>query len=107
MVAITRAIISQRTGSFDATTYRDRYQEALRELIKAKMKGLTEDGLSANQEPESVAVPRPPGLANNYRPTVLPDPDNPVSNSYLIVIVLTAHIGYLTINFVAHSTSTV
>src|SRR5436309_7434702 len=29
----------QRSGSFDATTYRDRYQEALRELIEAKMKG--------------------------------------------------------------------
>ena len=27
MVAIARAIIAQRTGSFDPTTYRDRYQE--------------------------------------------------------------------------------
>jgi hypothetical protein len=41
MVAIARAIIGQRTGSFDPTTYRDRYEEALRELIEAKMKGLT------------------------------------------------------------------
>ena len=41
MVAIARAIIGQRTGSFDPTTYRNRYQEALRELIEAKMKGLT------------------------------------------------------------------
>ena len=41
MVAIARAIIGQRTGSFDPATYRDRYQEALRELIEAKMKGLT------------------------------------------------------------------
>ena len=41
MVAIARAIIAQRTGSFDPTAYRDRYQEALRELIEAKMKGLT------------------------------------------------------------------
>ena len=40
MVAIARAIIAQRTGSIDPTTYRDRYQEALRELIEAKMKGL-------------------------------------------------------------------
>jgi hypothetical protein len=39
MVAIAKAIIAQRTGSFDPTTYRDRYQEALRELIEAKMKG--------------------------------------------------------------------
>jgi DNA end-binding protein Ku len=41
MVAVAKAIITQRTGGFDKTTYRDRYQEALRELIEAKMKGLT------------------------------------------------------------------
>ena len=52
MVAIARAIIGQRTGSFDATTYRDRYQEALRELIEAKMKGLT-------VKPREMAVPPP------------------------------------------------
>jgi DNA end-binding protein Ku len=40
MVAIARAIIAQRTDKFDPSTYRDRYQEALRELIAAKMKGL-------------------------------------------------------------------
>ena len=40
MVAIAGAIIKQRTGKFDPSTYRDRYQEALRELIEAKMKGL-------------------------------------------------------------------
>ncbi|HKD30934.1 MAG TPA: Ku protein [Xanthobacteraceae bacterium] len=41
MVAIAKVIIAPRTGSFDPMTYRDRYQEALRELIEAKMKGLT------------------------------------------------------------------
>ena len=41
MVAIAGAIISQRTGNFDPSTYRDRYQEALQQLIEAKMKGLT------------------------------------------------------------------
>src|SRR5262249_44331661 len=41
MVAIAKAIIAQRTAAFDPTTYRDRYQEALRELIEAKMRGLT------------------------------------------------------------------
>ena len=40
MVAIARAIIRQRMGTFDPSTYRDRYQEALRELIEAKLKGL-------------------------------------------------------------------
>lgn len=40
MLAIARAIIDQRTGKFDPSEFRDRYQEALRELIDAKMKGL-------------------------------------------------------------------
>jgi len=41
MVAIAVAIIRQRTGNFDPSTYRDRYREALQQLIEAKMKGLT------------------------------------------------------------------
>ena len=52
MVTIARAIIGQRTGSFDPATYRDRYQEALRELIEAKMKGLT-------VKPREMAAPPP------------------------------------------------
>ena len=39
MVAIAGAIIRQRTGNFDPSTYRDRYQEALQQLIEARMKG--------------------------------------------------------------------
>jgi DNA end-binding protein Ku len=50
MVAIAGAIIKQRTGKFDPSTYRDRYQEALRELIEAKMQG---------RAVEPRAVPRP------------------------------------------------
>jgi DNA end-binding protein Ku len=41
MVAIAAAIIRQRTGNFDPNTSRDRYQEALQQLIEAKLKGLT------------------------------------------------------------------
>jgi DNA end-binding protein Ku len=41
MVAIAGAIMTQRTGAFNPGAFRDRYQEALRELIEAKMKGLT------------------------------------------------------------------
>jgi hypothetical protein len=52
MVAIAKTIIAQRTGSFDPTTYRDRYQEALQELIGAKMKGLT-------VKPREIAAPPP------------------------------------------------
>ena len=52
MVAIARAIIAQRTGSFDPTEYRDRYQEALRKLIETKMKGLP-------VKPRAVSAPAP------------------------------------------------
>jgi len=40
LVAIASAIIRQRTGTFDPSTHRDRYQEALRALIEAKLKRL-------------------------------------------------------------------
>jgi DNA end-binding protein Ku len=40
MVAIAGAIIQQRRGTFDPSTHRDRYQEALRALIEAKLKRL-------------------------------------------------------------------
>jgi hypothetical protein len=40
MSAIARTIIERRTGKSDPSMFRDRYQEALRELIEAKMKGL-------------------------------------------------------------------
>jgi DNA end-binding protein Ku len=35
------AIIRQRIGNFDPSTYRDRYQDALQQLIETEMKGLT------------------------------------------------------------------
>jgi DNA end-binding protein Ku len=52
MLAIARTIIDRRTGSFDASKFRDRYQEALRELIEAKMKGLP-------IKPREVSAPAP------------------------------------------------
>jgi DNA end-binding protein Ku len=52
MLAIARTIIDKRTGSFDASKFRDRYQEALQELIAAKMKGLP-------IKPREVSAPAP------------------------------------------------
>ena len=52
MLAIARAIIGQRTGKFDPSTFRDRYQEALREVIEAKMKGVA-------IKPREVSTPAP------------------------------------------------
>jgi DNA end-binding protein Ku len=52
MLAIARAIIEQRKAKFDPSKFRDRYQEALRELVEAKMKGLP-------IEPREVPAPAP------------------------------------------------
>jgi DNA end-binding protein Ku len=52
MVAIAGTIIRQRTGNFDPSTYHDRYQEPLQQLIEAKMKGVT-------IEPRAVSTPTP------------------------------------------------
>jgi DNA end-binding protein Ku len=52
MSAIARTIIERRTGKFDPSKFRDRYQEALRELIEAKMKGIP-------ITPQAVQTPAP------------------------------------------------
>jgi DNA end-binding protein Ku len=46
-VAIAGMIIQRKNGSFDPSTFRDRYQEALKELIEAKIKGLPVKALPA------------------------------------------------------------
>ena len=51
MVAIAGAIIKQRTGTFDPSTYQDRYQEALRKLIEAKVKGVAIKPRAVNTPP--------------------------------------------------------
>src|SRR4051812_23450251 len=51
-VAIATMIIKRKTGTFDPATFRDRYQDALRELIEAKVKGLP-------IAPPAVAAPSP------------------------------------------------
>ena len=39
MVAIAESIIERRSGAFDPADFRDRYQDALRELVAEKTKG--------------------------------------------------------------------
>jgi len=39
MVAIAESIIERRSGEFDPADFRDRYQDALRELVAEKTKG--------------------------------------------------------------------
>jgi len=57
MVAIAETIIKRRSGHFDPATFRDRYQEALRELIEAKMKGLPVTPSGANLTFGTVPMP--------------------------------------------------
>jgi DNA end-binding protein Ku len=52
MLAIARAIIERRTGKFNPSKFRDRYQETLQKLIEAKVKGLP-------IEPREVSSPAP------------------------------------------------
>jgi len=51
-VAVAETIIKRRSGRFDPTTFRDCYQETLRELIEAKMNGLP-------VKPKQIAPPAP------------------------------------------------
>jgi DNA end-binding protein Ku len=78
MLAIARAIIGQRTGKFDPSRFRDRYQESLRELIEAKMKGLP-------IKPREISSPAPVidlmaalkrNLVQDPRPRKVPRPKN-------------------------------
>jgi DNA end-binding protein Ku len=41
MLAIAKQIIAQKAGPFDPGRFRDRYEEALRDLLERKMKGRT------------------------------------------------------------------
>jgi DNA end-binding protein Ku len=53
MIDIATRIIEQQEGEFEPDEFRDRYEEALRELIKAKQKG---EGVKEAHEPEDTNV---------------------------------------------------
>jgi DNA end-binding protein Ku len=50
MLAIAETIIERRKAGFDPTSFRDRYQDALRELVESKRQGVA-------REPQEVAAP--------------------------------------------------
>ena len=54
-VAIARMIIERRAGQFDPSAFRDRYQDALRELIEAKMRGAPVNKTAPSVAPNPVA----------------------------------------------------
>ena len=53
MIEIASRIIEQQEGDFEPEAFRDRYEDALRDLIKAKQKG---EGVKEAHEPEDTNV---------------------------------------------------
>ena len=54
MVAIAETIIERRAGKFDPAEFRDRYQDALRELVEAKTKGLARTPRAIEEPPKVI-----------------------------------------------------
>jgi DNA end-binding protein Ku len=54
MVAIAETIIERRAGAFDPSEFRDRYQDALRELVEAKTKGLAAAPRAVEEPPKVI-----------------------------------------------------
>jgi DNA end-binding protein Ku len=54
MVAIAETIIDRRAGAFDPAEFRDRYQDALRELVEAKTRGLAAAPRTVEEPPKVI-----------------------------------------------------
>jgi len=88
MVAIAETIIERRLSAFDPETFRDRYQDALRELVEAKTKGLERapreiaeppkvinlmDALKRSLAKEAETEPKQATASRPARPKAAPD----------------------------------
>jgi DNA end-binding protein Ku len=54
MVAVAETIIERRKAKFDPATFRDRYQDALRELVDSKLTGVTPPEQEAAEPPKVI-----------------------------------------------------
>jgi DNA end-binding protein Ku len=54
MVAIAESIVDRRSGSFDPASFQDLYQDALRELVEAKTKGLATTPRAVAEPPKVI-----------------------------------------------------
>jgi DNA end-binding protein Ku len=54
MVAIAEKIIERRSGTFDPASFHDRYQDALRELVEAKTRGLEKAPRAVAEPPKAI-----------------------------------------------------
>jgi DNA end-binding protein Ku len=83
MVAVAKTIIERRSGAFDPGDFRDRYQEALRELVESKAKGKPRRRQAVEEEPKvidlmealkrSLAEDKPAAAARKSRAKAAPD----------------------------------
>ena len=73
MVAIAGAIIRQRTDNFDPSTYHDRYQEALQQLIEAN--AIAGDRFNGCPETQPCAGTVRPGAKNGKKEANQKEPD--------------------------------
>jgi DNA end-binding protein Ku len=65
MVAIAETIIERRSGAFEPTNFRDRYQDALRELVEAKTKGLATTPRAIAEPPKVINPDIPAAMAQS------------------------------------------
>jgi len=56
MVAIAAANIERRSGAFELASFRDRYQDALREPVEAKTKGLATTPRAFAEPPKVISL---------------------------------------------------
>jgi DNA end-binding protein Ku len=54
MVAVAKTIIERRAGEFDPAEFRDRYQDALRELVESKAEGKAPARKRAAEQPQVI-----------------------------------------------------
>ena len=67
MVAIAATIIERRSGALDPASFRDRYHDALRELVDRKTKGLATTPRTIAEPPKVINLMKPLKAAEEDR----------------------------------------
>jgi DNA end-binding protein Ku len=75
MVSIAETIIEHQSGAFEPASFRDRYQDALRELVEAKTKGLATAPRTIAEPPKVINLME--ALKRNRAQDAEPEPKKP------------------------------